>query len=197
MVALIGTASLLGVLCWRFFHGVSSVRVYKEGLEWRQDEREHRRTWADVTEVHRREMHVFAAGGRPSEWNRRTELRLVFTDGSQIRFNHALSGYTLLAGYIQKATTEHLLPLAREALHNGGVAFGRIRLTREGLMVGLDVFPFATLDQMWVGNGHLGWVDTRCYKHSFPLKDLPNYTVLLGLFDEMRGASRLPTASQL
>jgi hypothetical protein len=197
IVALIGSVPLLGVAPWRFFQGPTSVRVHKEGLEWRKDGREHRRTWADVTEVYRTEIHMLQAGARPNDWNRRTELRLVFADGSEARFNHVLSNYNQLIGFVQKATTEHLLPRAREALHIGGVAFGAIRLTREGLSVGRDVFPFGALNQFYVGNGHLGWVDMGCFKHTFALKDLPNYMVLLTLLEEMRREAGALTESRL
>jgi hypothetical protein len=107
-----------------------------------------------------------------------------------------LSDYGQLAGYVQKTTGEHLLPRAREALHDSGVVFGAIRLTPEGLVVGHNAFPFADLNQMWVGNGYLGCVDTRCFKHSFALKDLPNYTVLLSLLEEIKRESGASTGSR-
>lgn len=189
VVAMVGALAVLGVPPWRFFQGADNVRVYKEGLQWQQRGSEQQRTWAEVLEVYRKEMHMLQGNARPSDWNRKSELRLVFADGSQTSFNHVLSDYSQLAGFVQQATTEHLLPPARESMHAAGMTFGSIQLTREGLRLGHDVFPVATLRQISVANGYLIWIDARGFKREVPLKDLANYPVLLRLMEEMRRSS--------
>jgi hypothetical protein len=189
VVAMLGSFALLGVAPWRFFQSAANVRVYKEGLQWQQGGREHQQTWADVLQVYRKELHLLQGNARPSDWNRKSELRLVFADGSQASFNHVLSDYSQLASFVQQATAEHLLPLARESMQGAGMTFGTIQLTREGLSLGHEVFPIETLRQLRVGNGYLIWIDARGFKRELPLKDLPNYPVLLCLLEEMRRAS--------
>jgi hypothetical protein len=192
VVAMVGSLAVLGVAPWRLFQGASKVRVYKEGLQWRQGGSEQQRTWAEVLEVYRKEMHMLQGNARPSDWNRKSELRLVFADGSQASFNHILSDYNQLAGFVQQATAEHLLPLARESINSAGMTFGTIQLTREGLRLGRDVFPLATLRQLYVANGYLIWIDARGFKREVPLQDLANYPVLLRLLEEMRRSSATP-----
>jgi hypothetical protein len=58
VVAIVGSLVLLGVAPWRFLQGAARVRVYKEGLQWRQGGREYERTWGEVPEVYRKEMHL-------------------------------------------------------------------------------------------------------------------------------------------
>lgn len=191
IAGMIGGVVLLSVGPWRFLGVPATVRVYDQGLQWRHEGRDYQKGWDEVHEVYRKEMHVVHAGGRPSDWNRRSELRLVFTDGTEVRFNHVLSDYNQFAGYVQQASAERLLPAARAALDRSGAIFGRIHVSREGLTVGHEVTPWAAMNQVWVGNGYLGWYDTRGYKREFPLKDLPNYRVLLALLEEMRQAPRV------
>jgi hypothetical protein len=161
------------------------VRLYQEGLQWRHAGRDHQRPWEDVREVYRKEVHVLQNNAKPSDWNRRSQLRLVFTDGEQSRFNHMLSDYNPLAEYVQRATSAILYPSARAAMLGTGADFGVFRLSREGLTIGSETVPWATLSKVWAGNGYLGWNDTRGYQRSFPLQEIPNYLVVLRLIEEM------------
>jgi hypothetical protein len=190
IVAILGSLALLGVVPWRWLRGPSLVQVYEQGLAWQQGGRRQERSWDDVEKVYRKEVYVLQNNAKPSDWNRRSDLRLVFTDGTQVRFNHTLSDYNRLAASVQQATAERLLPRARAALQGSGVGFGSLQLSQEGVALGADVFPWETLSKVWAGNGFLGWYDSRGNKREVALKDIPNYSVLLRLLEE-----RTPAAS--
>jgi hypothetical protein len=184
VVCILGSLALIGVAPWRWMRSASVVRIYQEGLQWQRGGMEHRRSWEDVREVYRKELYVLQNNAKPSDWNRRSDLRLIFTDGEEMHFNHILSEYSTLANYVQQATAERILPVVRSAVDNAGVAFGPLRLEREGLTMGREVFPFASLSKLWVGNGFLGWYDSRGNKREIALKNIPNYPVLLRLLNE-------------
>src|SRR5262249_36066619 len=121
---------------------------------------------------------------RPSDWNRRSDLRLVFTDGQETRFNHVLSDYNRLADSVEQVTAARLLPEARAALSGGGATFGALHLDDEGLRLGQEGFPWASLSKVWAGNGYLGWYDSRGNKREIALADIPNHRVVLRLLEE-------------
>jgi hypothetical protein len=179
------TLGLLGATAWKAFLSASPVQVFEEGLNWRQDGRERQRSWDEVREVYRKELYRLQNGARPSDWNRHSELRLVFTDGEEAKFNHSLSDYNRLAEFVQQKTAERLLPLARKEFDGRGVAFGPLRLGREGLSLGHELFAWPTLTGLRVRNGFLSWNGHRGADRFLPLKDLPNYPVLLQLLDEV------------
>ncbi len=136
------TGVTLVPMVWRFCIRVSSVRLYKEGLEWRRGGREWRYSWQEVREVYRTEEHFLQGGAQPSDWNRTSRLRLIFTDGKEVSFNHILSKYDRLAGYIQQVTAQQLLPAATAALLKEGVAFGRVHLSCEGIQFKDDYYTW-------------------------------------------------------
>jgi hypothetical protein len=180
---------LLGGTAWMALRSASPVQVFEEGLHWRQDGRDGQRSWDEVREVYRKEMYRLQNGARPSEWNRHSELRLVFTDGGEAKFNHSLSDYNRLAEFVQHKTAARLLPLARKEFDSRGVAFGPLRVGREGMSLGSDLFPWPMLTSLRVRNGYLSWNDYRGAERFLPLKDLPNYPVLLQLLDEVHSSA--------
>jgi hypothetical protein len=185
VVTLVGSVACLGVIPWRYVGVPRSVRVCEEGLQWTQDGRNHERTWDEVREVYRKELHVLQNGAKPSDWNRRSDLRLVFGDGKQTHFNHILSDYNRLAATVQEATASRLLPRAHAALNGAGVDFGPVQVSRAGLTTAAGNFPWQNLNKIWAARGFLGWYDVRGMKGEVALKDIPNYTVLLRLVQEM------------
>jgi hypothetical protein len=184
VIAILGSLALVGVAPWRLVRGPTVVRIYEEGLEWHQGGREHQRPWEEVREVYRKEQYILQNNARPSDWNRRSDLRLVFTDSQQTRFNHLLSDYNRLADSVEQATTARLLPEARAALAGGGATFGALHLDREGLQLGNEAFGWGNLSKVWAGNGYLGWYDSRGIKREVALADIPNHRVVLRLLEE-------------
>jgi hypothetical protein len=177
---------LLGGAAWKALSSASPVQVFEEGLHWRQDGRECQRSWDEVREVYRKELYRLQNGARPSDWNRHSDLRLVFTDGEEAHFNHSLSDYNRLAEFTQRATAERQLPLARKGLDGPGVNFGPLQLGREGLRQGHETFSWSALTRLRVANGFLCWNDNRGRERVLALKEVPNYPVLLRLLDEVR-----------
>jgi hypothetical protein len=190
---------LLGGTAWQALLSASPVQIFEEGLQWRQDGRDRQRGWDEVREVYRKELYRLQNGARPGDWNRHSDLRLVFSDGEQVRFNHSLSDYNRLAEYIQQTTAECLLPSARKGLDGPGASFGPVQLTRDGLRMGRESYDWATLTRLRVANGYLCWNDNRGRDRVVALKDVANYPVMLRLLDELRlqPGLRQPPARQI
>jgi hypothetical protein len=177
---------LLGATAWKALLSASPVQIFEEGLQWQQDGRERQRGWDEVREVWRKELYRLINGARPSEWNRHSDLRVVFTDGEQVRFNHSLSNYNVMADFVQRATSERLLPAARRELSGPGVRFGSLQLSHEGLTLGNERLPWSVITNIRAGRGFLCVVDMRGKQHDIALQDVPNYPVLLKLLEEVR-----------
>jgi hypothetical protein len=133
------------------------------------------------------EQFVNGPGDASRQGARLTELRLIFQDGAVVRFNHSLSDYDGLVAAVQRGVTAALLPGARRQLSAGEVQFGAIRLTTKGIAADGKVLPWDKTERVWVGNGHLGWRSERGQAREFPLKEIPNYGILLNLIRERIG----------
>jgi hypothetical protein len=185
------TLAAAGVFVGGLVTGLSrprSVEVSPAGLAWTRRGRRRARRWDEVRQVFCSDVQFVNGPGDASRRGARlTELRVVFRDGAAVRFNHSLSDYDGLVAGVQRAATAALLPAARRRLRAGGVDFGGIRLTAKGIAAAGKVLPWEKVERVWVGNGHLGWRSERGQARQLPLKDVPNYGVLLSLIREQIG----------
>jgi hypothetical protein len=177
---------LLGTAMWKAIASASPVQLFEEGLHWCHEGNQRERGWDEVSAVYRKEMYRLVNGASPSDWNRHTDLRLVFVDGEEVHFNHSLSDYNRLADFVQRATANRLLPAARREMDGAGVAFGNVLISRDGLKFGRELYPWPSLESVRVANGYLCWTDNRYKRCEIAMKDIPNCTVLLQLLQEMR-----------
>jgi hypothetical protein len=184
-VCLVITLALLGGAAWKAFLSAAPVQVFVEGLQWRQDGRDHQRGWDELREVYRKELYRLVNGAKPSDWNRHSDLRLVFTDGQQVRFNHTLSDYNRLAEFLQSKAAEQVLPAARKDLGGRGVSFGPVYLSHEGLRLPDGALAWDSVLGIRCAGGYLSVYDNRDEQHDILLREVPNYPVLLRLMSEM------------
>jgi hypothetical protein len=177
--------ALLGGGVWKALLSASPVHVFVEGLQWRQGGRDHQRGWDELREVYRKELYHLLNGAKPSDWNRHSDLRLVFADGEQVRFNHSLSDYNRLAEFLQSKAAEQVLPMARKDLHGQGVSFGPVYISREGLRLPDGALSWEAVLGVRCRGGYLSVYDSRNDQHDIQLREVPNYPVLLRLMSEM------------
>lgn len=181
-------AGLCGVYGYRLFTDVALVRLYQGGLDWQEGSRARRISWEEIKEVQRKELHRLTHGAAPSDWNRHSRLRLVLRDGSEVSFNHGLTGYDELATVVQEQTTRALLPRYREQLTAAGrVAFGPLLLTPTALAGSDFVDHFEDITHFQVNRGWITWQTRHGQPREHALHDVPNYLVLLALVAEMSG----------
>jgi hypothetical protein len=184
-VSLAIALALLGVGAWRALLSASPVHVFVEGLQWWQEGRDHQRGWDELREVYRKELYHLVNGAKPSDWNRHSDLRLVFADGEQVRFNHSLSDYNRLAEFLQGKAAEQVLPAARRDLNGQGVSFGPVYISREGLRLPDAALTRESVLGVRCRGGYLSVYDRRNDQHDIQLREVPNYPVLLRLMSEM------------
>jgi hypothetical protein len=183
-ITLLGALALLAVAPWRFIRRVASARVYEQGISWHKGGSEEKYPWDEVREVYRTERHVLQGGEKPSDWNRTSDLRLVFSDGEEIRFNHMLSKYDRLANYVQQVTTRQLIPEALAELEEkDSVTFGPVEVSRDGLTIEEDFYPWKKVKRLVVGNGYLCCYHARDTSKDILLYKLPNYLVLFAVLE--------------
>jgi hypothetical protein len=184
-VSLAIALALLGGAAWKALLSASPVQVFVEGLQWRRGGRERQRGWDEVREVYRKEHYRLVNGAKPSDWNRHSDLRLVFADGEQARFNHSLSDYNRLAEFLQRTTAEQILPAARKDINGQGARFGPILLSRDGLRMKDAALSWESVLGIRCKGGYLSVYDSRDEQYDVLLREVPNYPVLLRLMSEM------------
>src|SRR5262245_59523569 len=114
---------------------------------------------------------------------RRSFLRLLLSDGRQIRFDSAINGFDRLAAYTQRATTERLLPEAKSALEEGQeIRFGPVRLSGDGVRLNKRLYSWDEIKRMTDENGHLClWHDGGGKLCQVAFRNVPNYRLFLSL----------------
>jgi len=179
----LGLPLLCSPFVWHSYYRVSSVRLFQEGIEWTSGKKEYRLPWENLKEVYRKEKYTLHTGQQPSDWNRSSDLKLVFANGRVLRVNHALSDYNALCYYLQQLTTPVLLPAARADVEGEGAVFGPVLLSKDGLTHKKTFFHWDTIEDLIVGNGKLFIrLDTGREK-VVPLEIVPNYPVLLQVLE--------------
>lgn len=164
------------------------VEVGPDRLRWRKQEKETRVIWDDVYELYRHDKYVFHLGEQPTEWNRQAHLRLVFRDRTEVEFHEVLSHFDELVWAVQQYSTAALLPEATAAFERIGQArFGPLSITREGVVVNGDRFPWGGLKYA-VTRGHLRITpNTKEFNDAavrqIKLAEIPNYLVALALME--------------
>jgi hypothetical protein len=176
-----------------WFRRARSAEVYSDHLAWTDAAGRHECRWDEITEVYRVERIT-------NRTFRYTLLRLVVADGRQAQFDHTLSDYDALANQIQQRTAELLSPAKRQALEGAGAEFGPVTLSRGGIALSGEHFPWEEIDQYTIFNGSL-IVFPRTYKghagKELALSQVPNYALLLLFLRELRGDPMAPNLSIL
>ena len=164
------------------------VDVSPAGLGWTRFGRRHEQRWNEVEHLFYDDTTFFSGPNSGVAQRRLTELRVVFEDGTKVRFGHFLSEYDRLVAGVQAAVTAALTPAARRQMSSGGAVFGPIRLMADGIATGRKTLPWDQVERVWVGNGQLGLRSTQGHSKELALKEVPNYGVLLTLLRERLGS---------
>lgn len=163
------------------------VEVGDDGITWDAGGRTRTKAWEDVRKVYRKDIYVIQGNAKPSDWNRTSELRLVFGSGPDARFSHVLSDYDRLIEGVLERTREPLLTQARADLEEGGVKFGPLTLTPTGIEGKGFSDAFESMKRLTVSNGGLTWYTKSGFQRGYPLHEIPNAHVLLALLAEGQG----------
>lgn len=175
-------ALALPLVIWpliRFLGGVREVRLYPEGLVWKQGGRWRGWEWHEVEQVFRKQLRV----------NGMTSVCEVILagGGKKVTLTHALNRWDRMADVIQTETTGRLLPLARESYQAGEtVGFRKVSIAPTGLTIERKEIEFEQIKDIEVGNGYLIVYPEgrRGVPEAVALGDIPNYLVLLTLLEE-------------
>jgi hypothetical protein len=131
---------------------ISLVRVYEEGLKWTTAKgAEHKKSFDVVTEAYRKDVR-YMSGDR--ELRRDAEVRLVFSDGSNVTFRD-LKDYDEFIKCVQPAVAQRQLSAALAAMEDSGVQFGPVQVDREGLSFGGARCGWKDVDQITIEEGYL------------------------------------------
>jgi hypothetical protein len=172
------------------FRRARSAEVHADRLVWTATDR-HECRWDEITEVYRIERLT----NRTFHY---TLLKLVLADGRQAQFDHALSDYNTLADQVQQMTAERLTPNKRAAMEGDGAAFGPVSLSRNGISISGEQFPWEEVEQYTIFNGSL-IVFPRSYQghagKEMALGQVPNYPILLFFLRELHGDPMPPNLS--
>src|SRR5262245_42654722 len=159
-----------------------------EGLAWRDRDGNHFRPWSDVKELFRSDHRL--------DSNTEAKSTVVFSDGSRVVLDRTLSDYETLAHEVQTRAADAMMSAIRAAVREQQqqVAFGPIAIESDGLALYGQFFPWGSV-RCW--NIHYGRLFIEIYSadryivETFAFSDIPNYLVVLNLFDEF-GVRRPP-----
>lgn len=182
-----GALFLAGSFLWLapLFIGLArtprQAKVTSGGLSWQDKRGEHTCTWAAVAAVYRLERIV-------NQTFKIKELRVVQTGGDEVKFHQCLESYDRLADAVHAAASRQLLPAKRNLLATTGAEFGTVTPHRDGITLGTKKISWPEIEQYTIFNGSLvvyprGYKGIRCEEVS--LSDVPNYSVLLVLLQEL------------
>jgi hypothetical protein len=181
----LGAAATLGWPIYRWLSRVRSARVYEEGLRWRQAGPEFEYDWEAVTEVWRYEAELRIKNERSSAATRITDLRVVFDDRRAVCFSHVLTDYDQLAEFLQQAVAERQYGKAWAEMMRDGAAFGKLRLSQDGLRVGSRETSWPGVKRVRMENGHLLISYAKGKEDDISLHEIPNYSVLIALLQKL------------
>jgi hypothetical protein len=133
------------------------------------------------------------AGG----WNRVWYGALVYTVERRTKpplsFDDALPRLPELGGILTAATLPHLLRQARAAYDTGGtVAFGKLRVSRQGISSEKDTLPWHQLEEVKFDDTSVSIHKKGKWTKWFhgKLADFPNFHVLRGLIEQVNAERR-------
>jgi hypothetical protein len=176
-----------------WFRRARRAELFADHLAWTDATGQHECRWDDIAEVYRVERIT-------NRTFRYTLLKLVLADGRQVQFDHTLSDYNTLADRVQQITAELLTPAKRQAMEGAGAEFGPVTLSRKGITMSGEHFPWDEVEQYTIYNGFL-IVFPRGYKghtgKELALSQVPNYAILLFFLREIRGDPMPPNLSIL
>jgi hypothetical protein len=161
--------------------GVRWARIDADGVSWGGVLGSGFREWNQVTDVYREERLT-------NRRYRTRELRLKFDDGASVTFDQALTGYDRLAETVQAVTSSLLMPLKRQELRaEGKVGFGPVTVRTDGIKMKGRSYSWDGLSRYRIENGHIvlySRLARRAGHRDVPLREVPNYVVLLNLMEE-------------
>jgi hypothetical protein len=181
----LGAAATLGWPIYRWFSRVRSAHVYEQGVRWRQAGPAFEYGWDAVTEVWRNDVDFRINNERSSAATRITDLRVVFDDRRAVRFSHVLGNYDKLAEFVQQAVAERLYAMASAEMAGDGAAFGKLRLFQDRLQVGSRQTSWPGVKRVRVENGHLLVTYAKGKEDDIPLREIPNYSVVIALLQQL------------
>jgi hypothetical protein len=157
------------------------VKLTADGVQWQEGVSAHSTAWTDIRAVRQLEKII-------NQTFRQRELTLTLADGKEVKFDHRLEDYDLLAETVQQRTADLLYDQYRTELDAGRAAFGPVSLSRDSLSLRQKEFPWSAAQQCRIVRGY--------FSVALPGKDLdesqivmlaevPNYFVLLRLLTEM------------
>jgi hypothetical protein len=181
----LGGGAGLAFCVWEVIRRVSSVRVYQQGIGWVRGGEDRQYPWEAVKEVYRKEQHVLQGSSKPSDWNRTSDLKLVFQDGGVVHFNHAQTDYNRLCELVQGITAQHLTPAKLKELQAGEAAFGPVRVSNAAIASGKVTLPWDAVQSLMVANGRLLVNQGPGKYQETMLSKIPNYLVLFHVLESL------------
>lgn len=176
----------LGALLWPWA-GVRWVRLYEEGLRWKDRRGEHKKRWEEVVSVSRNETQTIDIHGTGDEFGREADFGLCFDDDSSINFTTTLARYDRLARYVQEQVAARQQAGAEAEFASEGKTFGIVRIDRDGITALANGRHYAWDEVEWlqVDNGHLCAAPSCRGWEPVPLAGISNYLVLLSIVQKL------------
>ena len=172
-------SSLLNVAA-EFLFPISIVDLYSAGIRWQRFGRSHVAPWQDIDDIYRRDLEM---EGRASA-SEAGGLCLVLRSGKRLRFSDdTLTNFSTFVDVIQRMHGRLELQRKQDEMAEEGVAwFGDIGVKSTGLSLGGRTIRWSEVERVKITGGNLNlylsgsrWRNRK----SYPLKDIPNYEVLL------------------
>jgi hypothetical protein len=172
-----------GFALWAYLTGRSSIMeiiVSDEGLILSRSRRTTQRAWGEIELIYRTEILYLG--------QRRAACQIVFADGRDLELDTSLSGYDEFLRSVQRADMALRLPALRRSLAAGDeVSFGPVRLWSVGIKISRFGTTWGDVERIYIRNGHLV-IQLRSTKTcKCPLRNIPNYSILLNLINDKVG----------
>ena len=169
-----------GLVLWPWAR-VEWVKVYEEGLKWKDRRGEHKKKWEEVVSVSRNEMQYINPDGSGTDFGRIADFGLRFDDASFINFTTTLTDYNKLARYAQEQSAFRQQKGAEIDFAGDGRTFGAVHVARDGVTAFGRYFSWDDVGRLEVYNGDL-IAGPSCKKWTpVPLAGISNYQVMLSL----------------
>jgi hypothetical protein len=161
------------------------VFVCPEGIARIQGEKGEALRWDEIVTVQRVVKSSLDVGPKMTGM---LQLNLTDAEGRTFAFNENLTGLREFRLLVEKHTLDRLLAGAMQSLQaDGAVEFGKLRATREGLVLEAAVLPWDKYETAEVSHGELTIKekDTSRPFCKLPLEQIPNVHVLIGLIEKL------------
>jgi len=173
-----GGFALLAYLIGR--GSIMEINLSNDGMMLARRSITTRRAWSEIDKIYISEILI--------RGERRAECQLIFTDSRKMRLDTSLSGYDEFLRSVQQAISVVRLPEVRRTIASGdGVSFGPIRFTSRGIGIGRTRMTWEEMEKVYLGNGHLVVQLRSTQICQSPLRNIPNYSLLLNLINDHVG----------